>query len=346
MPYEYCVIGNGLLGAAIALELAHKSPDVCVLGAAYGQQDRYYSSHEDDSRIARLWHRDPYWQDLARRNATMLEALAESTPLPIFQRTPVVYSFCSGDEPETMCGLRRVSRPSPYADRFQYEEDTWGGIIEPKTYIAALNEQARLRRATIIQCVVQNIKWDAGNAIVSTTAGEICSKRIVNARGVYFDHEGMPADVEVVGKILVYLESEHHQRGSPYCLIDSSGCTDLFEDVYGIVQYKASGNHWVSKFGFSERHPVTLGSTAEIAAWFQADYHSHPYVAYAKELWKTLFSDEVVHAYARPCAFVVTSDRRPILSVDDHHCSIAGCNGMAAKCCQALAEKLIQLWNV
>ena len=182
-------------------------------------------------------------------------------------------------------GIPTQSLCGPLSD----EEDTWGGIIEPKTYIAALNEQARLRRATIIQCVVQNIKWDAGNAIVSTTAGEICSKRIVNARGVYCDHEGMPADVKVVGKILVYLESEHHQRGSPYCLIDSSGCTELFEDVYGIVQYKTSGNHWVSKFGFSERHPVTLGSTAEIAAWFQADYHSHPYVGIRKGIVEGTF---------------------------------------------------------
>jgi glycine/D-amino acid oxidase-like deaminating enzyme len=345
MLYEYCVIGNGLIGAAIALELARKSRAVCVLGAAYGQQERYYSSHEDDSRIARFWHSDPYWEDLARRNAPMLEALAETTSLPVFKRAPVFYSYRSGNVPASAC-ISPVSDHCPDASHFQYE-DMWGGIIDPKAYIAALNQQARQHNATVVQCIVQETRWKGGKAIMSTTAGEIHAKRIVEARGVHLDRETARLETAVVGKLVLYLESDHHhQTSTPYCFVDSSCCSDQFEDVYGITHYRAAGDRAVSKFGFSEREPVRLSSAAEIAAWFQAGYRSYPYLAHATELLKRFCCANGAHMYTKPCAFVTTSDGRPIISWDEHHCTITGCNGMAAKCCQALAHKVAAMWNV
>jgi glycine/D-amino acid oxidase-like deaminating enzyme len=344
MLYEYCVIGNGLIGAAIALELARKSSDVCLLGATYGQQDRYYSSHEDDSRIARFWHSDTYWEELARRNAPMLEALAETTPLPVFKRTPVFYSYRSGYVPAGASVLR-ISNHGPHAGHFQYE-DMWGGIIDPKAYIAALNQQALKRNATVVQCIVQETRWKSGKAVIRTTAGEIHAKRIVDARGVHLDREAARFETAVVGKILLYVELAPQQTGPPYCFVDSSCCSNQFEDVYGIARYKASGDRLVSKFGFSEREPVRLSNANEIAAWFQTGYRSYPYLAGAKELLKRFCCDKAANAYAKPCAFVTTFDKRPIISLDEHHCTITGCNGMAAKCCQALAHKVAGMWNV
>ncbi|HEX7288654.1 MAG TPA: FAD-binding oxidoreductase [Candidatus Angelobacter sp.] len=342
MLYEYCVIGNGLIGAATALELARKSKAVCVLGAAYGQQDRYYSSHEDDSRIARFWHNDPYWEDLARCNAPMLEALAGAARLPVFKRTPVFYSYPAGAAP---AGARlRISTHGPHATHFQYE-DMWGGIIDPKAYIAALNQQARKHNATVVQCIVQETRWKDGKAVIGTTAGEIHSKRIVDARGMHFDGEAAGLETTVVGKILLYVELAAQRPVPPYCFVDSSCRSDQFEDVYGIACYKASGDRLVSKFGFSEREPVRLRSAEEIAAWFQSGYRCYPYLSQAKELLKNFCGDKAAQVHAKPCAFVTTSDRRPIISLDEHLCTITGCNGMAAKCCQALAQKVVGMWN-
>jgi glycine/D-amino acid oxidase-like deaminating enzyme len=314
-----------------------------VLGATYGQQDRYYSSHEDDSRIARFWHSDTYWQELARLNAPMLEALAETTPLPVFKRTPVFYNYRSGYAPASAFVLP-IANHGPQASQFQYE-DLWGGIIDPKAYIAALNQQARKHNATVVQCIVQETRWEGGKAVISTTAGEIHSKRIVDARGVHFDGMSARLEMAVVGKIVLYVESDLQQPGAPYCFVDSSCCSDQFEDVYGIACYKASGDRLVSKLGFSERQSVTLSSPEEIAAWFQTGYRTYPYLAHAKELLKRFCCDKAAHMYAKPCAFVSTSDRRPIISLDEHHCTITGCNGMAAKCCQALARKVVGMWN-
>ena len=40
----------------------------------------------------------------------------------------------------------------------------------------------------------------------------------------------------------------------------------------------------------------------------------------------------------QPCAFCVTDDGRPNIEVDGTRLSISGCNGRAAKSCQALVE--------
>ena len=339
MLYEYCVIGNGLIGAALALELSYKSRSVCVLGAAYGQDGRYYSSHEDDSRIARCWHSDPYWENLARRNIEKLQALAQTTALPLFRRTPVLYNYSPGYKPSGQSVVKRTSNHNPYAGRFEFE-DVAGGIIDPRIYIAALNQEARKRNAVVLECVVRSMCWKDGKAAINTSTGEIQAKRVIEARGIH------TPQAQVTGKILLYVETASGQLRYPFCFVDRQCSTEIFEDAYGIVDYRTSGNNLVSKFGFSERQPVRLNTAEEIAAWFQTDYQSHPHISEAMQLSRRFFAEEVARVYAKPCAFVITADQRPIITLAEHHGAITGCNGMAAKCCQSLAEKMVAMWAV
>ena len=102
----------------------------------------------------------------------------------------------------------------------------------------------------------------------------------------------------------------------------------------------------ISKFGFSEREPVTLNSDQEIAAWFQTTYLHHPHLEGAMKAVKQYYEKAATQIDVKPCAFVVTADKRPIICMEEDHVTITGCNGMAAKCCQALAEEVVRNWNV
>ena len=343
--FEYCVIGNGLIGASVAAELADKSESVCVLGAIYGQEDRYYSSHEDDSRIARWCHSDKYWEDLARHNATKLGVLAETSGLPILRCTPVFYNYPHGFQPSSSCVTKKSWDKNPHARRFEYQ-DHYGGIIDPKIYIAALNHEARKHKAKLVQCVVHDTHWRDGKATITSSAGEFCAKRVVDARGVFLQRERTRADALVVGKIMLYAASSSKNAGEPFCFLDSQWQNEVFEDIYGIVDYKIAGNSVISKFGFSEREPVTLNSDEEIAAWFQTTYLHHPHLEGAMKAVKQYYEKAATQIDVKPCAFVVTADKRPIICMEEDHVTITGCNGMAAKCCQALAEEVVRNWNV
>lgn len=343
MFYEYCVIGNGLIGASAALELAQRSDRVCILGAAYGDESRYYSSHEDDSRIARCWHKDPYWEELAKRNLAKLQTLIEASGLPVFRKTPVFYNYPSEYRPDGCCAFPKTSLiGNSHSRRFEYE-DSDGGIIEPRVYIAALNQEAKKRNAEVIRCCVHHTQWKGGGAVISTTAGEIHAQRVVDARGIYFQGGNARLSASISGKIVLYAESEPGAQEA-FCFVDAGCRTDEFDDVYGIMHYKTAGDRAVSKFGFSESTPVQLKTEEEIAGWFQAGYRSHPHMKKAMELLPQYLPEGISRISAKPCAFVTTADSRPILLLEDRHCTITGCNGMAAKCCQALAETAVRMW--
>ncbi len=340
--FEYCVIGNGLIGASVAAELAYKSESVCLLGAVYGQENRYYSSHEDDSRIARWRHSDKYWEELARKNSAKLDALAESSRLPILRSTPVLYNYPRGLQPSCAGTAKRLWDKNPHAERFEFQ-DQYGGIIDPKMYIAALNQEARGHKAKLVQGVAYNTEWSNGKATITSSAGEIYAKRVVDARGVFFQRK-VP-DATVVGKVMLYATSCRKNAGEPFCFVDSRWQSEAFEDVYGIVDYMTAGDCVTSKFGFSEREPVKLNSDQEISAWFQAAYLRHPHLADAKKAAQQYFERTVTQIDIKPCAFVTTASKRPIIEMEEHHVTITGCNGMAAKCCQALAEEVVHNWN-
>ena len=345
MLYDCCVIGNGLIGASIALELARRFRNVCVVGALYGDQGRYYSSHEDDSRIARTWHADSYWQGLTCRNFRMIETLAASTGIEIFKATPVVYRYAREFVPESSAVRRRSGQDGKGpASSFSFE-DVYGGIIDPKLYIAALNQEARAHGATIVCCGAESVCWENGNAIIRTREGNVCSRRIVDARGVLFQQSGRKIEAEVIGKVLFYAESDLRDEDETFCLIDMECQSDIFNDMYGIWKYRRGHRTVTSKFGFTERVPVRLNSPHEITAWFQTDYCRYPYLEAGKALLSRLYSGKAHQVTVKPCAFVVTPDKRPAMIFEEQYAAITGCNGMAAKCCQALAQDFANHWT-
>lgn len=338
MQYDYCVVGNGLLGAAVALELAHPHRKVCVVDADYGDEQTYFSSHEDDSRLIRMFHGDPYWERLAVRNMEKLNELMHATSIPIFSVLPVLYRFGSKLIPcSEVIGARTNFAIAAGRNEFQYE-DRLGGIVNPKWYVTAMNKQATRKGAVILHTPVRRIERKSGRFHVALMEDEIVAARVVDARGIYSERMRYES-VCARGKILIFTATQ--KEGSMYGFVDADNGSDAFRDVFGLCNHKADASAVISKFGFSEHKPVDLPSFDSIVRWFRKDYLDYPYIGEAKRWIADFHGKRDIAMRARPWGYTETPNGRPFIAEEDGLLTIAGCNSMTAKCCQALAEEVL-----
>jgi len=340
--FKYCVVGNGLIGSAVSLQLARRGEHVVTLGARFGDEGLYYSSHEDDARIFRCSDPDPYWQALASRNLPQLERVVRETGLPIFRKVPVLYKT----PPSThgTAGMFKRREPSPDATfaGFIYE-DLYGGIINPKLYIQGMNIVATSLGATVKYCIVRGIDRGAGHFRIYTSDGEFSADRIIDARGAWTAQafDDMPP---VVGKIGLHVESPVRETGEPLCLIDAVPDEETFINAYACCYYREVEGGLRSRLGFTERKPVALNSVAAIARWFDSEYRSYPFLKEADRWMVRHFQQPPKVVRIKPCAFSITKDGRPLVRSSGDRIVVTGCNGLAAKACQALAEDIIGQW--
>lgn len=341
MTTAYCVVGNGPIGAALALELASAGRDVTVIGARYGER-AMYSAHEDDSRMVRLFHADRFWERLTRANLDALAELERPADEPVFRRLPVRYRF--GRPPARLAAPLRAptrTRAAGLAGYF-HAEDEAGGIVDPQRYVALLNARARELGARIVCDVVHSVRPVGGRYRVGFGAGEIECARVVTAAG--FHAQGWDEDTRIRAKVLAYVECEAQADAEPYCMVDYAPDHAAFSDVYGFCDYRLADGRQVSKFGFSEAEPLVV-SRDRVVAWFERDYRRHPGLDGLRE-WVGRFHERLGRRAAanwrlRPCGFVTTASGRPMVRVAGGHIEVAGCNGMAAKCCQAVARSVL-----
>lgn len=344
MSWEYCVVGNGLLGAAVALELSKNTDRVCIVGAKYGDEGVYFSAHEDDSRIARQFHGDVYWERLAERNMVRLHELTQETgSMDVFRSMPVLYRFKPDASPRSHLLKTWKAKDGGGASRSFSHEDIGGGLINPKTYVAALNMAAAAKGAKMQCAAVHNIRRNQSGFEVCTRETVIRAKHVVDARGCH--QPNLPgAESAVVGKVTIFVESgSSSAQLHPFCFLAIEESASL-RDVYGFHQYRIANGRVISKFGFSEREPVRL-PRHQVSDWFRGAYCAHPALDAARA-WIGNFLDCAWTSTIKPCAFVSTATGRPHIRYEEGLLSITGCNGMAAKCCQALAEDAVALmWN-
>ena len=154
MHVDFAVVGNGLLGAAVVHELSKRAKRVVGFGAPYGAQGRYYSSHEDDSRLVRTFHDDPYWEDLTTHNLHEMKVLEENTGISIFRPLPVYYRRQDRAMAPARPSLRPLKQGTSEGARAFDAEDQEGGILHPKEYIRAMNTLASTRGAEVHPAIV------------------------------------------------------------------------------------------------------------------------------------------------------------------------------------------------
>lgn len=334
--FDDVVVGNGLLGAAAALELARLGRRVCLVGAEHGAAGRWFSGHFDDARMLRLYHADGYWEAMTRLNLSLMRALEHLAEAPFF-RPAVVRLRASGDAARARAVRQRQAPGNDLLQALELEDEA-GGVIDPLAYIAAMNAQARGLGLVQHRAAVLGVGEAAGRCHVETDRGTFTSARVLHASGF---HAAQGADgLQVAGKVVLFARRPHAAAGPTECFVDTRPGTPAFSDVYGFCDYRRVADDAITKLGFSETEPVLL-EPSQVPAWFNGGYRQHPLLAdmqaWARE-WHSGFGPEF---QIQPCAFALTPNRRPGLWQSGSQYWLAGCNGMAAKCCQALARSAL-----
>ncbi len=331
--FDDVVVGNGLLGAAAALELVRLGRRVCLVGAGNGANGRWFSSHFDDSRMLRLHHADGYWEAMTRLN---LPLMRELRPQPVTSfLTPVVVRLRASASPgEAPAAQRRRSLGNDLLQALELEDEA-GGIIDPLAYIAAMNAQAQVLGLVQHQAAVLGVSEVGGHCQVETDRGTFTAARVLHASG--FHAAQALAGLQVVGKVLIFVRRPHAVAGPKECFVDTQPGTAAFSDVYGFCDYRRVPQGAVTKLGFSEVRPVLL-EPSQVPGWFRGGWQRHPLLADMLTWLRDWYPGFDPQFQAQPCAFSITHDGRPALWRSGAQYWLAGCNGMAAKCCQALAR--------
>jgi glycine/D-amino acid oxidase-like deaminating enzyme len=328
--FDYAIIGNGLLGASAAEYLTRQGHSVCVAGAAYGAGGRYFSSHEDESRIYRTWHADKYWETLSIANHRAMQALEAESGIKVFSARPVYYDF---HDP----AFARAGQGTPYLHHngFGYQ-DRQGGVIHPRRYIDAMNLVAAKSGARFRQGVVSEVAAIGAGYRLWGLDRPILAHKVIDTRGIHMAHGH---GLRVQGKILLF--AIHDAPQDSHCFVKTGIGSDVFKDLYACATVGYDEHRAISKFGFSERQPVYLDTDEALSHWFQGGYRDYPHLAEAKALIEAAGYDQVHRYFVRPCAFATTDNARPQVRLDDGYLSVGGCNGMAAKCSQALMASIL-----
>jgi glycine/D-amino acid oxidase-like deaminating enzyme len=338
MVYDICVVGNGLIGAAVAAELSTLSVRVMLIGAWFGSEGAVFSSHQDDSRMVREFHEDAYWTRLARRNHEMLATLMKVTGYRICSPMPVIYKFRAKPTDERFFDERIPPLGDLSLAGDHMVVDQAGGVLHPKLYVRALNRVAQQNGVVIKRAVARRIEGGQHDYRIETSAGTVRSRAVVDARGLY--SEAADRECSVVGKFVTVFEGVG--------CADSIGFVDMVEDdlfqsVYGFLSYRSRRGRSRSKFGFTERHSVILRGRSGIREWFNGGYLQHPVLGAAIDRVAEYTRRELKLVSIKPCAFSRSSDGRLAIVRQEGLISVAGCNGLAAKCCQAVAERVVSM---
>lgn len=333
LDFDDIVVGNGLLGAAAALELVRLQRRVCLIGAQHGAGGRVFSGHDDDSRMLRLHHTDAYWEDMTRLNIQMMRDMAPGYTDTYFTPTPVRFRGWQRSDFADSLQPRR-SAGNPLLDAFDIE-DEFGGIVDPLHYIASMNTQSEASGMIRLNGVVQSVRQLARGCEVETDRGRFTARRVLHASGFH-----AAADIDalrIAGKVVLFATRTEADSGPVECFVDGSPGTTAFSDVYGFCDYRLGPNGSVSKFGFSEASMILL-EPGQISEWFTGGYLDHPLLAEMRSWVQEWSAGYLKVGDVKPCAFAITPNKRPGLWSAESQYWLAGCNGMAAKCCQAVAR--------
>lgn len=230
--YDVAIIGAGVVGCAIARELARYSVSVCVIEK---EEDVCCQTSKANSAIAHAGYDAANGSLKAKLNVLgneMMGRLADELDFP-FKRNgslvictekeglPKLQELKDRGEKNGVDGLEILDRAQVLAMEPNLSDQViaalWaptGGIVCPFNLTIALAENAAVNGVDFkLNTEVVKIGGECGNYLLDTTNGPIYSRIIVNASGVYGD----------VFHNMVSSEKIHiTPRKGEYCLLDKA----------------------------------------------------------------------------------------------------------------------------
>jgi L-2-hydroxyglutarate oxidase LhgO len=202
---DYCVIGGGIMGVALAREIAHRRPEASVLvldkEAGLGMHASGRNSgvlhagfyYAPDSLKARLTARGNHLlrtfcasKGVTVRACGKVVVATDAAQLPALDQL-VTRGRANGVRLEAVdeAGLSEIEPLARTVDRAIWSPDT--AVADPASVMAALREDLEAARVTIRTGAMVT---SAHNGVVTTQHGLVSAGHIVNAAGLHADVVG------------------------------------------------------------------------------------------------------------------------------------------------------------
>lgn len=249
--YDICIIGAGVSGCAVARELSRYQADICVIEKC---EDVCCGTSKANSAIIHAGFDAAEGSLMAKLNVQgneMMDKLAEELDFPFQRNGSLVVCMNREDIPGLQAlydrgvkngvkDLRILSREEALHSEPNLSDDIaaalsapTGGIVCPFSMTIALAECASQNGVTFqFDTTVEGIEKDAGFYRLKTNRGDVESRYVVNAAGVYADE-------------IHNMVSGHKIRITPrrgdYCLLDRSAGNHVSHTVFMLPTKKGKG---------------------------------------------------------------------------------------------------------
>ncbi len=249
--YDVCIIGAGVTGCAIARELSRYRASVCVVERC---EDVCCGASKANSAIVHAGYDAANGSLMARLNVkgnAMMGALSQELDFPFLRNGSLVACLREADISgleslldrgikNGVAGLRILSREEARAVEPNLSDAVAaalyapsGGIVCPFLLTIALAENAAVNGVTFrFDTDVKEIRRENGQYILETQQGQIKSRFVVNAAGVY-------ADVfhNMVSENKIHITP----RRGEYCLLDRSAGGHVRHTIFTLPTERGKG---------------------------------------------------------------------------------------------------------
>lgn len=301
-PFEYIVIGNGLMGSAAARYLSEWSDRVALIGpgepADHKGHDGVFSSHYDEGRLAHKHSQDPIWSIISRAAVATYPELQERAGIQFHGPVGrVIANRLSAEEQAQLKAWIAAVDPTGNELHFYDADDrTWqqqfpflhfpqgftllhelppAGYVNPRALLRAQNVAAQQQGAILIPQQVTNVASFSSGVTVSTADGQqVQAEKVLIAAGAFTNFNGLlpePLPLLLKTETMIWANVSpatatrlQAMPGIGYNIDDPE-----IDDIYVAppLQYP-DGQHKI-KLGCNtkgEQWPSTLD---EVQAWFQ-----------------------------------------------------------------------------
>lgn len=344
--YEYIVVGNGLMGSAVARYLSQWSDRVAIIGpsepADHSRHAGVFSSHYDEGRLAHKYSQDPIWSVISQEAVQSYGPLEAQSGIrfhgPVGR---VIANRYTPEEKERIIAWINACDPSgrelqlfdatdrswqahfPYfhfpADYDLLYEKAPAGYINPRALVRAQNAATRQQGGIVIDQLVTGVHATATGVTVTTVNGEVYeAEKVLIAGGAFTNFNGLlpqPLPLLLKTETTIWADIDpataarlQTMPGVSYNIVDSA-----LDDIYMAPPLLYPDGQYKVKMGCNTKGEAWPATLAEVQAWFQTGNSDGDLPAMARAIRQILPAVEFQQITSQRCIVTYTPSGYPTI---------------------------------
>lgn len=296
--FKYIVIGGGMMGAAAARHLSHRTDGACLIGPGepedYASHDGVFASHYDEARITRRSDGDRLWATFATRSIERYREIEEGSGVRFYTEAGCLFAGPKpGSEADYLHRAADIARsmllevekiPAPQLrPRFPqfdlpphlegYYEPALAGHVNPRALVRAQTELAKRGGVTHVEAMVTAVREEGDLVRVEAGGRSYRAERVLIAAGAFSNLNGLlprPLDIRVAPRTVVFFELGEAEQAIFGKMPSTIVFTDREEDhVYILPPVRYPDGKVYLKLG-GDIETGDLARLEDLHAWFRS----------------------------------------------------------------------------